>query len=295
LAPVSSCNWAGFGMAELSGLDQWQAVRGPFQRRDFDAKSFTLALVLTALLFALLASLGADDHDPAETDDFLAVFDIPPVQDEVPLSPDVPEQQREELVEQDVASPPPPAPAPAAAGGAPDLPIVPIPQIPLSPVVVPEVAVSRNAPVLAEGSGDQIAGDGDAAGVGTGGQGAGGSGTGVDGAGGGKGARTRLRGQWAPEMRLSQLNAFFPATALESGRGGYALIKCFALPGHRVRDCSVVSEYPAGLGFGAAAVASQPVLRVQVRDQRGKPVYNTWFLYHAHFRHPVTKRRAPQR
>jgi hypothetical protein len=282
-------------MAELGAWKDWQAAHRRFRSRDLDARSFTLALILTALLIALLASLGVATRDPAAPNDLLAVFDIPPVQDEVPPPPDVPEQRAEDLVEQDVFSPPPPAPAPAAAIGAPDFAVVPIPQIPLSPVVVPEVAVSGNSPSLAEGFGDDHAGDGDTAGIGTGGEGAGGSGTGGDGAGGGKGARQRLRARWAPGMRLSQLNAFFPDTALESGHGGYALIKCYALQDNSVRDCSVVNEHPAGLGFGAAAVASQPIMRVQVRDQRGKPVYNTWFLYHAHFRHPVTKRRAPRR
>ncbi len=282
-------------MAELGASDEWQAVAGAFHGRGLDAKSFTLALALTALLIALLASLGTGYRAELVSDNLLAAFDIPPAQDEVPPPPEVPEQQTEDPVEDKFALPPPPAPAPAAASGAPDLAIVPIPQIPLSPVVVPEVAVSGNSPALAEGVGDQDAGDGDTAGIGTGGEGAGGSGTGGDGAGAGKKPRTRLRARWAPEMQRGHLNAFFPDTALESGHGGYALVKCFALQDHSVRDCSAIYEYPTGLGFGAAAVASQPVMRVQVRDQRGKPVYNTWFLYHAHFRHPVTKRRAPKR
>ena len=282
-------------MARSDASDYWQTAPNLLAGRRPDLRALTLALALTALLIALLASLGAVSRDTALPDDLLVVFDVPaPVaQADEPPPTDMPKPPTAGPVEQNVAARPAPS-SPAAAMSAPALAVVPVPQIALSPVTVPEVVVSGDASVIAETEGTQNSGVGKFAGAGAGGDGTRGTGTGGNGA-GGKGGRQRLTARWAPEMRMSQLNAFFPDTALESGQGGYALVKCFVLQDHSVRDCIAIDEHPAGLGFGAAAVRSEPVMRVQVRDAKGKRVYNTWVLYHAYFRHPVTNRRAPKR
>ena len=52
----------------------------------------------------------------------------------------------------------------------------------------------------------------------------------------------------------------YPEAAWRQGLGGTVLLRCTAENGRRIRDCSVVSERPAGLGFGAAALKLQPSL-----------------------------------
>ena len=272
-------------MAELATLD-WK--RGPsyrVHRRPLDSKALALASLLTALLIALIASIGLGYRDPVATAPLLAVFDIPPpapMQAEDTPPPVAPDS--EQLTVTRVESAPKPAPQ-SASLAAPDLPILPLPKIDLSPLDLPEITLAGPTRTMTEGrdlKGDGIGGGG-VDGAGQGGDGAGGSGTG-----------SKLSASWAPEMRLSQLNAYFPDAARESGNGGIGLVKCFALRNHRMRDCSLVGEYPAGLGFGVAALASEPVLRVQVRDQNGKRVFNTWVLFYAEFRHPDTGNKTPK-
>lgn len=274
-----------------------------FHGRTFDARSLVLATAITMILLALLASLGATYRDKIDPIELLAVFEVPAdEQEEAPPQPDAVDQPAEKPIDDGATSPPAPAPAPALAPmiGALDFAVVPIPAIELSPVTVPEVTLSGTAKVLADGAGSQsfgngiVGGTGTAAGTGTSGEGEGGAGPGGDGA-GGDGTRGRLFARWAPEMRMSQLKAFFPEAARPTRQGGYARVKCFVLEDHRVRDCTLINEFPVGLGFGAAAVASEPVMRVQVRDRRDKPVFNTWVLYFAEFRHPETGRRAPKK
>lgn len=280
-------------MAELVNTKVQPRLPIRFQGRTFDARSLVLAFAMTMLLLALIAFLGAMPRGQVDQVETLMLFEVP-VHEQEQTAPDVVDQPEQSPFRNDTSSPPAPAPAPAPQAGALDLAVVPVPAIELSRVNVPEVDVSGTASVPAEGAGSQNSGNGSATGTGTGGDGTGGTGAGGNGS-GGIGTGGKLFARWAPEMQLSKLDAFFPDAALETGQGGYALVKCFVLKDHSVRDCSLVHEYPAGLGFGAAAVASQTVMRVQVRDRRGKPVFDTWVLYHAEFRHPVTRRRAPKR
>lgn len=269
-----------------------------FHGGTFDARSLVLATAITMFLLWLLASIGAMPGDKTDPIELLAVFEVPAdEQEEVPPQPDGVDQPAEKPIVDGATSPPAPGPAPALAPmiGALDLAAVPIPAIELSPVTVPEFTLSGTATVLADGAGSQsfgngiVGGTGTAAGTGTSGEGEGGAGSGGD------GTRSRLFARWAPEMRMSQLNAFFPEAARPTRQGGQAWVKCFVLEDHRVRDCTLIEEFPVGLGFGAAAVASEPVMRVQVRNRQGKRVFNTWVLYLAEFRHPETGSWAPKK
>lgn len=277
-------------MAEVAALDWKREPSYRVHRRPLDPKALALAALLTALLIALIASIGLGFRHPVATAPLLAVFDIPPpapAQDDDTPPPNAPDSEQLSATRDEPAPQPAPQSAPLAA---PDLPIFPLPQIQISPVELPEIMLAGPARALTQGSDLKGRGEG---GDGSGVDGAGGAGQGGDGS-GGSGRRSKLSARWAPEMRLSQLKAYFPDAARASGNGGVGLVKCFALKNHRMRDCSIVGEYPAGLGFGAAAVASEPILRVQVRDQNGKRVFDTWVLFYAEFRHPVTGNKKPK-
>lgn len=274
-------------MAESRAKDIRKSEPGGFRPSQLDARSLALALLLTALLAALIMSLGEKYRNPDETTELLTVFDnSSPSQDEEPPPLEMPQERPDQPEEKSDASSPPPAPAPAPDAGAPDLPVVPIPDIKLAPLTVPEVVLPATGRGLAGRDGMRNLGAGATDGNDTGGNGAGGTGSGGSGTGGGKGARRKLSASWAPEMDLAQLDRFYPEAATETGDGGVALLKCKASRGNRVRDCSLVDEHPRGLGFGRAALASEKILRVQVHDESGRRVYNEWFILRAEFRKP---------
>jgi len=58
--------------------------------------------------------------------------------------------------------------------------------------------------------------------------------------------------QWSSRPRPTADD--FPARALERGVSGSATVRCVAQPNGRPANCQVVSEEPAGQGFGRAAV-----------------------------------------
>jgi protein TonB len=64
--------------------------------------------------------------------------------------------------------------------------------------------------------------------------------------------------------------AAYPAAARR--RTGQAMIACLATSEMRLSRCSVVSESPAGLGFGAAALRLAPDFRLQPRSRSGQMV-----------------------
>lgn len=274
-------------MAELAALDWRKELSYNAHRRPLDVRSLVLAVGLTALLISLLALFGPGYRDLPESVPLLAVFEVPaPVQDDVAPPPDSPDKELVSATRDRAAPQSAPQPAPLAAMTAP---IVPAPEIKLSPLLVPEITLAGPTQIVTDGRDTRGNGQG---GAGVGGNGKGGGGLGGDGA-GGSGTRPTLTARWAPEMRLSRLNAYFPDAAGASGHGGVAVIKCLALKNHRMRDCTAVGEYPEGLGFAEAALASEPVLRVQVRDQKGKRVYDQWVLFRLDFRHPETGKRSP--
>lgn len=278
----------GSGAAGRAALDWQYGLSYRTHGRPIDQRSLALAVGVTALLLALLASFGPGYRDQPTTLPVLVVFEVPDTNQPVlPPSQDVPRSEQRSATRDQAAPSPPPQPAMLAPMAAP---VVPIPEIKLAPVPVPEVTLALSAQTVGDGSDMLTDGQGSA---GIGGSGKGGGGPGGNGA-GGRGTRPKLAARWAPEMRLDRLNAYFPDAALGSGHGGSAVVKCLALRDHRMRRCSLVSEYPAGLGFGAAALAAERVLRVQVTEPNGKPVYNTWVLFNAEFRHPVTGAWGPK-
>lgn len=255
--------------------------------RPLDSRALAFSLALTALLIGLLALLGPSYRAFSTPDRVLAVFPLPAIEDIDSLPQKVEERDKVAATSEQPAS----APAPRAVISAPNLSIVPTPEISLTPFVVPRVIVADRAPTITEG----LVSDGDRAigvlaGAGSGGAGSGGNGPGGTGGGSGTGSgkKSKLTASWAPEMHLAQLNSFYPQAAKASENGGVAWLKCKALRGNRVRYCSLVGEQPRGLGFGRAALAAEKIMRVQVRDRSGRQVYNEWFVLEAAFQKPGT-------
>lgn len=77
---------------------------------------------------------------------------------------------------------------------------------------------------------------------------------------------------WLRKPNMQDLMGVWPTGAMKSGRGGKARIDCTVTVQGTLRNCTVLSEKPAGEGFGAAglALASQFVMKPALRD--GKPV-----------------------
>lgn len=66
--------------------------------------------------------------------------------------------------------------------------------------------------------------------------------------------------------------AVWPSGAWRDGKGGRAVIGCTVSVQGALHGCTVVSETPAGLGFGAAAIALTPQLLMKPATVDGKPV-----------------------
>jgi TonB family protein len=68
----------------------------------------------------------------------------------------------------------------------------------------------------------------------------------------------------------AQIRAFWPPAA--QGAEGSATLKCIVTADGRLTACSVLKETPAGLGFGAAALAASPSYRFKPAKRLGEPV-----------------------
>ena len=179
----------------------------------------------------------------------LAVSRSPPALPEVPLR----------TVDVFLYSPEPPPPPPAepaveTGGGAPATPSV-IRQPPEPP---PEVDRELVAPPEPAPEPTPLVGIAPAPtptpGQGLGGQGAGtGTGTG-EGSGPGTGTRTGPRNLREP--RPDALRPYHPREALRRGVSGTAVVSCRIRQDTVLDQCRVLSETPAGQGFGAAGVAA---------------------------------------
>ncbi len=63
---------------------------------------------------------------------------------------------------------------------------------------------------------------------------------------------------------------YYPDGAMRSGQQGAAVIDCFVDRGGYLSDCRVVSETPAGYGFGAAALTMAPLFKVRPKSPDAK-------------------------
>ncbi len=183
--------------------------------------------------------------------------------------PAVPPLINVELVRPEVVEPPPPPvpPARTAGGGAPAAPSRVRP--PLTPPTTPPEIIAPptpapEQPLVVGTSSDPVP----EAGPGRGQQGTG-SGTG-SGPGSGAGA-----GSSPPRLitgpSIAQIRASHPPEALRRGRSGRGEIRCRIRLDTRLEGCVVVSESPAGQGFGQAALQVSSYFRFQPPVEDGAP------------------------
>lgn len=77
---------------------------------------------------------------------------------------------------------------------------------------------------------------------------------------------------WLKRPTPEMLREVFPSEALRKARSGSATISCTITVQGILRDCTVLSETPPGLGFGSAAVALTPQFVFRPALRGGKPV-----------------------
>lgn len=79
--------------------------------------------------------------------------------------------------------------------------------------------------------------------------------------------------QWARTPTGDAFMAGYPQAAKDAGvRTGRVVMACEAGAGGKLDNCSMVSEEPAGLGFGAAALSLSPSFHVRPWTAEGLPV-----------------------
>ena len=244
--------------------------------------AFVFALGVTAALFALLAFISPAEDRLGPPHEALTVFTLS-VDAEESVQPDPPKVDQREILA-DTLEEAAPEGGQLTVSPAPDLLIVPQAEITLTDWLIPEITLADTALEFTQGApsdGDQSSGP---EGI---------KGTGGDGvAGNGLGRGNQLFASWAPSMNFQKLNTFYPEDARGAGIEGFALLKCMVLKRDRVRDCTLVQDGPVGHDFGQAALDAEDILRVRVRNQVGRRVYNEWVIIETVFKPSATKQTA---
>ena len=77
---------------------------------------------------------------------------------------------------------------------------------------------------------------------------------------------------WVRKPTAEELASVFPTKALETAKGGRAVIGCEVTIEGFLERCHVWDESPAGYGFGAAALQLAPQFRLSPKIRGGRPV-----------------------
>jgi protein TonB len=80
------------------------------------------------------------------------------------------------------------------------------------------------------------------------------------------------RPDWLSRPDSGDLDRFYPERAKEDGVTGRATISCTVTARGTLTGCSVVSESPAGAGFGQATIRAASRFRMRPQTVDGKPV-----------------------
>ena len=72
--------------------------------------------------------------------------------------------------------------------------------------------------------------------------------------------------------RQPDLARFYPDRALEREQSGRTVLECQVETNGSLTNCSVVSESPAGAGFGQAALRAVRTMRIEPAMRDGQPV-----------------------
>ena len=222
-------------------------------------------MALTTLQIALLfLAWQAHRAVPAEERTVLPLAEIVDIR----LNPSPPPPQRE-------FEPAPPGGSLAPSAAPIVRPVVPQPPVSLTELRVPLTPIAPDIPAIDREDGVSVLAGGGIIGAGDGlGRGRG-SGDG-SGEGGGQGREQprQLTLTWAPGFRMSSLRRYYPDDARRRRITGRARLDCLVVQDDFVTDCRLLREWPAGLGFGEAALRAQDVYRLRLHDQFGRRVYD---------------------
>ena len=72
-----------------------------------------------------------------------------------------------------------------------------------------------------------------------------------------------------------ELAEYYPDVAQRESKTGTSTIKCVVTPRGSLTNCQVLSESPAGYGFGQASVRMARVFKIKPATRDGKPVEGT--------------------
>ena len=78
--------------------------------------------------------------------------------------------------------------------------------------------------------------------------------------------------RWAKLPSADDMASVYPPKAMQHGVGGRVVLSCLVGTGGALGACAVVSETPADMGFGAAALALSPTFLMSPATLDGKPV-----------------------
>ncbi len=102
-----------------------------------------------------------------------------------------------------------------------------------------------------------------------------GEGTGTGSGSGGPGGPALLDPDWVSWFGAEEVERAYPLAAYKVGRPGRALLACLGLQDGRVKACRVLSETPAGEGFGRAALTLTRYCRFRPLKVDGRAVEAT--------------------
>ncbi len=97
---------------------------------------------------------------------------------------------------------------------------------------------------------------------------------------------------WDRKPSGDQIARYYPDEAVDNSVSGRAAIKCQVTLDGRLINCSVVSESPAGMGFGEAALKmADKEFRMKPGTVDGKPVDGLWVQIPLSFQAPTSSAR----
>lgn len=96
---------------------------------------------------------------------------------------------------------------------------------------------------------------------------------------------------WEARPTQQDLIDHYPAEARTGGASGLVMMDCLVLRSLRLQ-CTVLSESPANMGFGAAAQALAPLYRARA-NANGQPTVGGRTLVHVLFRHSILEPPSP--
>ena len=77
---------------------------------------------------------------------------------------------------------------------------------------------------------------------------------------------------WVSRPTPEQMTRYYPELAMEDGLSGKVVLNCGVTASGGVANCQVLSETPAGHGFGAAALKLAGFFKLSPRTENGKTI-----------------------